>query len=154
MNEVTRCTGHCCEDFTLPFSPMQFAWWAKLLRLGKLPTYWRLYGKRRYGSELNKGAVNNYNPDEIRKVSEMIIFKYSSKTCLGNPNRKIDHELYHYTCKHFNKSTGNCMNYENRPGMCRDYPNTGTCKYKGCTRTCEKPCSAVESTERQKEQTL
>lgn len=152
MDSVGRCTGHCCEDFTLPISPMQFSWWAKLLKLGKKPFYWRMYGRRYWPGEvsMNAGSLANYQPEEIAKVSDMVIFKYASKTCKGNPNRKIDHILYHYTCKHFDKKSGNCLNYEDRPDMCRMYPNAGTCKYKGCTSPCAKPCTAIESNPQEK----
>lgn len=137
MEAVTsRCTGHCCKDFTLPISPMQFAWWAKLVKLGKKPIFWRLYGPRRSFGDMARGAVTNHIPEEIAKVADMVIFKFASKTCLGNPGRKIPHLLYHYTCRHFDEKSGNCTNYANRPDMCRSYPNGGMCKYKGCTNTC------------------
>lgn len=29
----------------------------------------------------------------------------------------------HYTCIHFNTETRLCMDYENRPDMCRNYPS-------------------------------
>jgi len=140
MNETSRCTGHCCKDFTLPVSPMQFAWWAKLIKLGKKP--WRMVHTkyRAWQGEIyntNSGYKTHYNIDEIAKIADMVIFKRADKTCNGNPNRKIDHVLYHYTCKHFDQKSGNCMNYENRPDMCRVYPNGGVCKYKGCTRRTE-----------------
>jgi Fe-S-cluster containining protein len=36
-----------------------------------------------------------------------------------------------------------CRNYENRPNMCRSYPDGGECNYRGCTRRCEsKPINA------------
>ena len=47
-----------------------------------------------------------------------------------------------YTCKHYDKVSGNCTDYENRPKMCSDYPYGGKCKYKGCTM---KPNCAEEA---------
>ena len=40
---------------------------------------------------------------------------------------------YHYTCRHFNVETGNCMAYESRPDMCRDYPYGNPCEHPDCT---------------------
>ena len=42
-----------------------------------------------------------------------------------------------YSCKHWNRETRNCMDYENRPSMCRRFPYGTPCPYiaKGCTWT-------------------
>ncbi len=141
MDQVGRCTGHCCEDFTLPVSPMQFKWWAKLIKLGKRVGMMKHTPFRKWLGELydsNRGYFSTLEPDDVAKIADMVQFKYASKTCKGNPGRKIPNLLYHYTCKHYDKKSGNCMNYEDRPGMCRAYPNVGECSYKGCTSPCAK----------------
>ena len=105
---------------------------AKLIKLGKRPIYWR--GDRfRRGSA---GFAANYLTEEIEKIADMVIFLWSDKHS-NFENRRTPETTYHYTCKHFDKATGNCMNYANRPDMCRLYPNSGVCRYKACTRKCE-----------------
>lgn len=49
-----------------------------------------------------------------------------------------------YTCKHFDGE--NCTNYENRPDLCRRYPNSGRCEYAGCTAGCAVRNSCTEAT--------
>jgi Fe-S-cluster containining protein len=49
-------------------------------------------------------------------------------------------DQHYYTCKHFNKETGDCMNYEYRPHMCSGFPYWGiyekehlcSCPYPEC----------------------
>lgn len=39
-----------------------------------------------------------------------------------------------YTCKHFDKQTRKCMDYDNRPKMCRNYPEGVKCGHSNlCT---------------------
>lgn len=40
---------------------------------------------------------------------------------------------YAYRCVHWNPASGECMDYDNRPGMCRDYPYGRRCMFPGCT---------------------
>lgn len=68
------------------------------------------------------GKPIKWNLEEFKKVSQMVVFQ--------RPHEKGG---YRYTCKYFNKESGNCANYENRPNMCRDYPYGNKCKYRGCT---------------------
>lgn len=104
-----KCGGKCCKDFTLPLSPMEVAF--DLKRFKKL-------GKQRFR--------------DIGKIGEMVIFlgKYNYNS--GKRMRGTTGEAYHYTCKHLNKETGLCTDYENRPEMCRLYPYGGQCNYQDC----------------------
>jgi len=40
-----------------------------------------------------------------------------------------------FTCKHHNKETSLCNDYENRPALCREFPYSDTtiCQHEGCT---------------------
>ena len=38
--------------------------------------------------------------------------------------------IYHYRCKHHNKNTKDCDIYEERPMMCRTFPDGGFCGYR------------------------
>jgi hypothetical protein len=67
---------------------------------------------------------SKWNQKDMLKVAEMVIYQ--------RPNERGG---YRYTCKHWDVSSGNCLNYENRPTMCRDYPYGKECKYKDCTMT-------------------
>jgi hypothetical protein len=80
-------------------------------------------------------------------LSEMMIFlrmdfvpSYNPrgmKMARGTKNNRV----YHFTRKHHDPVTGDCMNYENRPRMCRNYPYGKKCGYSGCAMTeakCEK----------------
>jgi Fe-S-cluster containining protein len=135
-----RCTGHCCEDFSLPVSPMQ------LQHEGKRA---RLFGKSRFSR------------DEIIKISEMVVFLYEDYTDSNRKGRSKPKNVtlnkascgrvYHYTCKHFDPKTRNCTNYENRPDMCRGYPYGSQCTYRGCTYQPAAIPSLVWKTEEKKE---
>ena len=47
-------------------------------------------------------------------------------------NHKLDHVQRSYTCRHFDGS--NCLVYEERPQMCRNYPaDFNGCGVDGCT---------------------
>lgn len=39
-----------------------------------------------------------------------------------------------YGCRHI-QLNGDCGNYENRPSMCRSYPDGRACNFEGCTMT-------------------
>jgi Fe-S-cluster containining protein len=122
--EVARCTGHCCKDFTLPLSPLELNHQAARARLRK----------------------SRWNPEEILKVADMVIFLRTDNVAPQRPRgqRKVrgtkdqyKTATHHYTCRHHDTATGNCMNYENRPAMCSGYPYGRVCQYKACTRRCE-----------------
>lgn len=55
-------------------------------------------------------------------ISDMII-----------PLGKDEKGQHRYTCRHHNTETGDCMAYDNRPEMCRDYPYGQPCEHAECT---------------------
>lgn len=111
-----RCTGHCCEHFTMPQSPE---------RLWEMYEEWH---KQQRGDRLLP-----YDND-IHMIAPMVIHlgEVTHDPIDGQPylGGKVKHN---YTCKHFDKTTRNCGIYEHRPKMCRDYPDGYTCRYEGCT---------------------
>lgn len=111
--EVKRCSGHCCSDFTLEFSPEEIR--MKALKIRKAPD-----------SEWKRSLL---------EIARMLIFLRFDKQEPGW-RKPAGATRYHYTCKNFDPVTRNCMNYENRPSMCSDYPYGRSCAYKGCTRVC------------------
>jgi Fe-S-cluster containining protein len=76
----------------------------------------------------------------------MLIFLRQDRQEAGNGvrnrGRRTNHPVYHYTCSHYDKATGNCNNYADRPNMCRDFPygdalrmtDCGGCFYRSCSR--------------------
>lgn len=64
---------------------------------------------------------------DIDKIRDMVIY-------LGHYKRaKMADSEHHYTCRHHDAATGNCLDYENRPRMCSSFPNDRPCPYPGCT---------------------
>ena len=49
----------------------------------------------------------------------------------GTPSTEAGGWLF--TCRHLDELTGDCLIYESRPGMCRDYPYSRPCGYPGCS---------------------
>lgn len=55
---MSRCTGHCCESFWLPLSPMELKHQRKRALLGKC----------------------RWNKEDLMKISEMVIFQRPHET--------------------------------------------------------------------------
>lgn len=119
-----RCTGHCCREFTLPVSP----------------------------DELATRAKDNPYDLEVQKIAGMVVhLKTVSVAELGDANpqdwrgihpAEMRGAQHWYTCTIYDKTTGNCGDYDQRPRMCRDYPGNSepygiermrACRYKACT---------------------
>lgn len=132
----TRCTGHCCRDFTLPYSPQEL-----------LDGYkrWQSSGSSR--EQIAMGAQSQPEmryPMDIHLVAPMVIplgRYYDKPEVFVLPLEEAqqarfthdDGAPYHYTCKHFDPATDNCTIYEIRPQVCRDYPYERSCNYAACT---------------------
>lgn len=76
----------------------------------------------RFQAKLATIGKSKWDQKDVVKINEMVIYQ-----------RPHENGGYRYTCKYFDKSTGNCNNYDNRPKMCSGYPYGNECKYKGCT---------------------
>lgn len=111
---MSRCTGHCCERFTLPYDydTMQARLADSRLETPKEPVI-----------------------TDIEIIAPMIIPLGEEHWDPATGNDLDGRTIHHYTCKNFNKSTGDCGIYEKRPQMCRDYPYDRPCHYNGCTRS-------------------
>lgn len=71
--------------------------------------------------DAKSGRVWNGDPSEILKIQAMVI------------PLKSDSSFHYYTCKYFDVKTRKCLNYENRPVVCRQHPLNKPCPYPGCT---------------------
>lgn len=97
----SRCTGHCCQAFTLSESYDYLKAHAGNVTDGiQIATMVIPLGKW------------SYNPITFREYNEPL-------------------ELF--TCKNL-VNHRDCAIYEDRPAMCRTYPDSGTCEYPCCTK--------------------
>lgn len=112
------CGGECCRDFTVSMDPK---------KLGDL--YVVTKARQAAGEDLT-----NFERDAIY-IAEMVV--------------RIDEDdetRARYTCKHLDTTTGRCRSYDQRPAMCRDYPNYGcavACTFCGFSEPL--PPSSLES---------
>lgn len=127
-----RCSGHCCKAFILP--------WLDHEQIA-----------------LKREEAAIHKNEELLAVLDMIIplgddprqFPEAIKKVV--PTGNFDHldndygyKPHYYTCKYHCNVTGDCLNYENRPKLCRDFPENnysssfvrwnGACEFGGCTR--------------------
>lgn len=105
MATEDRCTGHCCEMFTLPFGPDELT--------------------ARCASEDRK-LVDG----EI--IRDMVVYLGPTDKHPGD-GTPLGRTVYLYTCRHFDRERHDCRIYETRPRMCREYPYGKRCLYPACT---------------------
>lgn len=112
LQEPQRCTGHCCELFTLPYDPSD-------VKRMAFDAWRRGFGTSAYGTRVRGALV----------LSDMLIPRG-----FGNlPQHTPAQATWLYTCRHYDKEAGLCGIYERRPSMCRCYPYGRTCEFEGCT---------------------
>ena len=123
-----RCTGHCCEIFSLPFSPdeLRTAYYRWQSNAGNNAPV--LMG----GSETTQTIYNQIYL--IAPMAKYLGFKLTPFKRVNKPDGRPQAGHY-YTCKHFDKKERKCTIYEMRPQMCREYPYERTCNYEKCTWT-------------------
>jgi Fe-S-cluster containining protein len=141
--EIQRCTGHCCRRFNLPLSP------SELNNLREAVDN----NKTTYLTDSGEEKDFRYPKEEISKISDMVIPLGLSN--IGSDGKAFEApqnendalyrksngfvienglvKAHFYTCKHFNKETNDCMNYINRPDMCKKHPYGRGCNFVGCT---------------------
>jgi Fe-S-cluster containining protein len=138
----SRCTGHCCRMFFLPYSPDQ------------LREEYQRWLRTDGDAVIHKGHIGYGQAKpllaEIHLIYPMVIHlseSYPDGYAMVNP-RDVDPEEvsagHFYTCKHLDRTTDNCTIYEDRPGMCRDYPYRGSCNYAECTWTERKALPVIQ----------
>ncbi len=118
MSDCGRCTGHCCERFTLPYSMEQLR---------------ALAGAKREALS-SEACVDPENARDVIKIAEMVVPLGEALTHAdGSPVLPTDRYKWDYTCKNLDPTTRDCGIYETRPSMCRTFPDGRPCPYKGCT---------------------
>lgn len=115
-NNANGCLGGCCERFTMNHTPEQRAKSISAEEHGEI--YWmdNMADIEHCWKELLR---DSYSP--IQYIHDMIIELPAD-----------DNGTRWYTCRHWNKETRLCMEYESRPGLCRDFPYGKKCFVKGC----------------------
>lgn len=105
---MSRCTGHCCRRFPLPIS---------------------LEELRERQAQPNPGPGVVYARPKVQDgdyIADMLI-------ALGDGFHTNGEKCWYFTCRHHDVHTGNCLAYESRPAMCKDYPYGHPCQHDGCT---------------------
>ena len=106
------CKGNCCDPVALRMSPQELS---------------EAYICTKTGVKQVK------NPEDVEKMFRLFNFKGVSTLSPHQKAKYADGQVvYLYECKNFDYETRKCIDYENRPTMCRDYGNCGTCSYDGC----------------------
>ncbi len=119
------CKGSCCDDIGVSAPPheLQNSYHRSIKRGDRDKE--RLITMSIPGSGVNLWI-------DIHLIYPMLVFSHQDYI---HPDGDINHEndehiVYHYSCKHHNKKTGDCDIYEERPMMCRSFPDTGFCGYR------------------------
>ncbi len=118
--EVGRCSGHCCQAFTLPLTPEYVDELKSAAEGAERGEPWPSHLRR-------------YTDDDIAIVARMVrpLGRFPILTPAGHRFRS---PLEWYACEHHDSESGDCKIYETRPRMCRDHPYGNTCNYVDCTR--------------------
>jgi Fe-S-cluster containining protein len=61
-------------------------------------------------------------------LADILVFKGTTGEEYNNGGVR-----YWFTCSKFDKTTGNCTIYEQRPWMCREFPYGRECEHEDCT---------------------
>lgn len=123
-----RCTGHCCQKLTIPFSPE---------KLREAYDAW-LRSQNGYPIHMNHTEDNQKIYSDIHLIAPMLehlgefevspVKQVNKLIRIGKPTKG-----HYYRCKNFDTKKKICTIYEIRPHMCRSYPNGHPCNYSGCT---------------------
>lgn len=124
-----RCTGDCCREFWLPFSPDE---------LRKAYEVWKSSagGRQLMHRESEQDGSHMKIFEDIELIFPMVAYLGRKKPPKGtNPtvNELVNGEQaygHYYRCKHL--AGADCTIYDHRPGMCRRYPYGKKCNYLGC----------------------
>ncbi len=114
---LNRCTGHCCENFSLP---------------------WDQAG---IDKALADTLAGTKVWQDIEFVHDMVIFigPIEESHLVNLENADNGQKFWAWTCRHYDRENRICTVYDKRPQMCRkhgvDYPcATNGCTFKGARR--------------------
>ena len=115
-----RCSGHCCKAFILPW-----------LSPDEIKNEKKFYHRDAEGLKILNMIIYLGN--------DPINFPQAARKVIPIGNFKPTPNAHYYTCKHHCNITGNCLIYNDRPKMCRTFPDQetnwkGACGFRGCTK--------------------
>ena len=104
---MSRCTGHCCREFSIAMDGVKQVMLA---------------------------------PESVQdgeQIASMLVFVRWAEPGDTLPSGRIvppDHPHQPiFSCANFDRASGDCRIYEQRPSMCREYPYGRRCEMLGCT---------------------
>ncbi len=118
-----NCKGYCCDDIGLVVSPNE------LQNSYHNFMSWKDTRKRKDQMSMSHMNTDGHLWDYIWLTYPMLVFTHQDNI---HPDGDTTSKsiIYHYSCKHHNKKTKDCDIYEERPMMCRTFPDNGFCGYK------------------------
>ena len=127
-----RCMGDCCKDIGLDASPETLE-----------RAYFNYLNSKKNGREFvsytsMSKKTGRLDGENIGVIYSEIDLLYPMLTFLRKDNihpdgeKKIEGNVYHYSCKHLDRKTGDCTIYNIRPSMCRHFASETICHYKSC----------------------
>jgi Fe-S-cluster containining protein len=125
----TGCTGACCAAFPMGASNKNGS---ALGELGLLARLW-VDPDITDGLDILAMIVPLTHEEAIERRARF-----------GGNQLDVDPEAQYYRCVHWDEDTRLCRNYENRPGMCRDYPYGNGCDH-GCDCEGARPRAVTSS---------
>jgi len=119
------CKGFCCDDIGVSASPEE---------LKTSYHRWLAWNIGKQSSKIQMGSSDEKSVpmfEEIFLIYPMLEFTHTNHI---HPDGDVVNDLpiYHYRCKHHLENS-DCGIYEERPVMCRTFPNQGFCGYKAVT---------------------
>ena len=131
-----RCTGHCCRSFCLHSSPAELA--------GRLTDPFASEDDRLIASMVIPLGKFASNPTQLVKgeswAEKALHLGLKSDEQIQELRADARHGSYlhensggHYYACRYVLLNGDCGIYENRPEMCRRYPNGHECAFEACT---------------------
>ncbi len=139
MTRKKTCGGACCKRFVLPYSPEelqeQYRAWLVGSRDGHASPVLQKRGDagdEGFGLKRSHTEEHLYVDPEIYLIYPMLDYLGYENFEPKRPRKRIKERMHHYTCKHFCKISKRCTIYENRPLMCRRFPNGDACPYPEC----------------------
>lgn len=112
MGKCNGCEGSdvagCCSPVMLPFSRLE----AELAPRDEME------------AENRRWVLEDLTPISRREGLRRTPYVKDGLTIYGNENTGETFWFWShfYDCKHYDAATKRCMNYDNRPPMCRDFP--------------------------------
>lgn len=121
MTECNGCGG-CCNPVALAYSKEQVRWMVPAesdlpvtrpgeVRIDRRTRRWIL----RELTEIDRAEAERLRPDLAGRVGRA---RLPDGTYSDEPTR-------YYRCRWYDDDTRRCMNYDDRPDVCRDYPPSG-----------------------------